>query len=125
MESFTRSNLSWESHAAKITEIKNHVNEMGKTVAKLNQAKSTASPSQKTAIERINPIVAELAMNTEATIYHLDREKGRLLNNQDHKDYLKTNAELAAKMASVVSDFVDYGVSESKIRRTATQVGDL
>jgi hypothetical protein len=114
MESFTLSTLSWQSHAAKITEIKEHVNAVGKTVSKLNQAKDTASPWQKTAIERVNPVMGELAMNVEATINHLNKEQGRLLNTQEHKDYLKSSAELATRMASVVSDFVDYGQTKAK-----------
>jgi len=114
MESFTLSNLSWESHAAKIMEIKDHVNAAAKTVDKLNLAKDRASSWQKTAIERVNPLMAELAMNTEATINHLNREKGHLLNNQEHKDYLKTNADLATRMAALVSDFVEYGEIKAK-----------
>jgi len=114
MEAFTRSNLNWESHASKITEIKENVNKVGKTVAKLNQAQGTASAWQKTAIERINPLLQELAANTEAIINHLNKEKGRLLNTQEHKDYLKQNAELASKMAAVIGDFVDYGSTKAK-----------
>ena len=37
MEAFTRSNLSWQSHALKITEIKQDVNKVGETVAKLTR----------------------------------------------------------------------------------------
>lgn len=114
MESFTLSTLSWQTHATKIMEIKEHVNAAGKTVSKLNQAKNTASTWQKTAIDRVNPILKELAENTTAIIDHLNKEQGRLLNTQEHKDYLKTNAELATRMAAVVSDFVDYGQTKEK-----------
>lgn len=117
MESFTLSNLSWQSHAAKITEIKEHVNAVGKTVSKLNQAKDTASSWQRTAIERVNPVMGELAMNVEVTINHLNKEQGRLLNTEEHKDYLKTNAELASKMAAVITDFVDYGETKAKFEK--------
>ena len=46
METFTRTNVTWESHAAKITAIKDHVNKVADTVAKLNQLHDTASPWQ-------------------------------------------------------------------------------
>ncbi len=115
MESFTLSpNLSWQTHSAKIMEIKEHVNALGKTVSKLDQAKHTASTWQKTAIDRVNPILRELAANTTSIIDHLNKEQGRLLNTQEHKDYLKTNAELTSKMAEVISDFVDYGQTKAK-----------
>jgi len=56
----------------------------------------------------------ELAENTTSIIDHLNKEQGRLLNTQEHKDYLKTNAELGTRMAAVVSDFVDYGQTKEK-----------
>ena len=47
MESFTRMNLSWDAHKAAITQIRERVNDLGRQVAKLNAAKSSASPWQK------------------------------------------------------------------------------
>jgi hypothetical protein len=44
MEGFTRMNVSWESHAAAINEIKDHVNALEKHEAKLKDAKGAASP---------------------------------------------------------------------------------
>ena len=123
MESFTLSpNLSWQSHAAKITEIKEHVNALGKTIAKLEQKKSTASPWQRTAIERINPVLRELAANTTSIIDHLNKEQGRLLHTQEHKDYLKANAQLASNMTEVVSDFVDYGQTKDRFEKLSRKL---
>ena len=69
MEAFTHNpNLSWDTHADKIISIRDDVNKMGDTVAKLNQAEAEASPWQKTAITRINPILQELATNVKGTI---------------------------------------------------------
>lgn len=116
MESFTHSNVSWAGHADKIMMIRDDVNVMGKTVAKLNQAQAEASPWQKTAIGRINPILRELADNVGATINHLDAERGKYLNTPEHQEYLKTNAELAAKMSALVSDFVDYGETRERFQ---------
>src|ERR1035437_731502 len=59
MESFTRSQVSWESHADKLSEIKEHVNKVGETVNQLNAARSGAAPWQKVAIGRVNPLMAE------------------------------------------------------------------
>lgn len=118
MESFTLSpSLGWQSHAAKITEIKEHVNKAGDTLSKLNQARNTASDWQRTAIDRVDPILRELAANTTSIIDHLTKEQGRLLNTEEHKDYLKTNAELASKMAAVITDFVDYGETKAKFEK--------
>jgi hypothetical protein len=122
METFTRTNVSWESHAEKITSIKDHVNKVGETVAKLNQARDTASPWQKTAIDRVNPLLQELASNTTATIDHLNKEKGGRLNTPEHSHFLRTNAELAANLSTVVADFVDYGKTKAKFEKEAREL---
>jgi hypothetical protein len=114
MESFTRAAVSWESHADKIMAIRADVNNIGETMAKLNAAANEASPWQKTAIDRVNPLVKELADNTTSIIDHLSKEQGRLINNQEHKDYLKANEELASDMSAMISDFVNYGDTRAK-----------
>lgn len=114
MQSFPQSNLSWETHADKIMAIKQDVNNVGQTIAKLNAAQSEASPWQKTAIDRINPLLRELADNTTAIIDHLNKEHGRLLNTPEHKDLLNDNADLATDLSAVIGDFVDYGKTRAK-----------
>jgi len=114
METFTRQTVTWESHADRIRGITEDINRIGETVAKLNSASPTASPWQKTAIARINPMLKELADNTTTIIDHLNNEKGKFINNQEHKDLLKTNADLASDMAAVITDFVNYGETRSK-----------
>jgi hypothetical protein len=114
MQTFPQLNLSWKTHADKIMAIKQDINNVGQTIAKLNAAESAASPWQKTAIERINPLLKELADNTTAIIDHLNRERGRLLNTPEHKDLLNDNAELATDLSTVIGDFVEYGQTRAK-----------
>jgi hypothetical protein len=79
MESYARMNVSWESHAAAINQIKDHVNALGRQAAKLKDARSTASPWQKTAIDRIDPFLEELTNYTYAIIEHLNGEEKHTL----------------------------------------------
>src|SRR5579862_6831704 len=60
MEGFTRMNVAWQDHAVAINNIKDHVNALGRQVAKLNDARELAAPWQRTAIDRINPFMEEL-----------------------------------------------------------------
>jgi len=122
MESFTNSNLTWQSHASKVLEIKEHINNLGKTVSKLNQARNTGSAWQQTAIDRANPILRELAANVQATIEHLNKDRTHPLQTTEHKDYLKANAELSTKMADLVSDFVTYGELKAKFERISQKL---
>jgi len=61
MESYTRMTLSRDARKAVITEMREHVNALGRQVDKLKAARSEASPWQKIAIDRINPFLDELA----------------------------------------------------------------
>src|SRR5579864_40971 len=86
MEAFTRSQVSWESFAAKINEIKDHVNKTGELLAKLNQVHETGSSWQKQAIDHITPALKELAENTKLTIEYLNENK-KVMHSSELEDY--------------------------------------
>jgi len=68
LESFTRSDMSWQSHAEELDRIKERINAIGKTISKLQNLRSSASPWQREAIDRIMPVAKKLASNTTAAI---------------------------------------------------------
>lgn len=115
MESYTRSNAGWESHATAIMEIKEHVNALGRQAMKLKEAKNTASPWQKTAIDRIDPYLDELEGYTSAVIDHINNHP-KLLTTPEYKDYLEANADYAADLAAMIADFVDYGKTKHRFQ---------
>jgi hypothetical protein len=111
MESFTRMNVSWESHAAAINQIREHVNALGRQVGKLKDARGGASPWQKAAIDRINPYLDELAGYSEAVIEHVSGAKKH--TPEEYKDYLEANADYATDLAAIIADFVNYGKNKT------------
>ena len=108
--------VSWQSHSRKLNEIKDHVNQAGQLLRKLNEAKDTASPWQQQAIDRIYPLLKELADNTGMTINHFN-------DNQDnfhfgaYEDYAKAGYALAQELAALISDYVEYGEHEAEFHR--------
>src|SRR5882762_2091013 len=46
LESFSRSNVSWESHAAELEAMKERINKIGQTIQKLQNMRGSASPWQ-------------------------------------------------------------------------------
>lgn len=120
MESYTRMNVTWESHAAAISQIKEHVNALGRQVAKLKDARSSASPWQKTAIDRIDPFLDELGGYTSAVIEHLKGDPKR--TPAEYKDYLEANADYASDLAAMIADFVDYGRTKERLERSTTKL---
>ena len=114
LESFTRSNTSWESHAEELNRIKEGINTIGKTIARLQELRNSASPWQQEAIDRISPVAQKLASNTTAAIDHLNKEPARTHEPQ-YQQYIKSNAEAATNLATLVKDFVEYGKTRTSL----------
>jgi len=114
LESFTRSDMSWQSHAEELDRIKERINAIGKTISKLQNLRSSASPWQQEAIDRIIPVAKKLASNTTAAIEHLNKNPLRI-NEPQYQQYLKSNAEAASNLATLVKDFVEYGKTRTTL----------
>jgi len=63
-----------------------------------------------------------LAANVQATIEHLNKDRTHPLQTTEHKDYLKANAELSTRIATLVSDFVDYGETKAKFEQLSQRL---
>jgi len=120
MEAFTRMNVSWQSHATAINQIKEHINALGRQVVKLKDARNTGSPWQKTAIDRITPFLDEMAGYTAAVIEHINGDKKH--NLEEYRDYLEANSDYANDLAAMIGDFVDYGNSKQRMERLGAKL---
>jgi hypothetical protein len=108
--------VSWEGHGRKLHEIHDHINQAGRLLTKLQEAKSTASPWQQQAIDRVYPLLKELADNTEATINHLNDDRMHV-RFAAYEDYAKAGSDLAEELATLVCDYADYGDHEAEFHR--------
>jgi hypothetical protein len=69
LKSFTpNKRMSWQSHTHRLDALKNHVNEMGKTLAELEALKPTVTESQGMAIEHARPHLVSVAQNLTQAI---------------------------------------------------------
>ncbi len=113
LDSYTRSSLAWQTHAAQLTAIKENVNELGKIHKQLSDLRPEGSPWQQEAIDRIEPLLRDMADNLTATINHLNEHKNQV-NMQPYRDYAHANYELASRTATLISDIVEYDKSKSR-----------
>ena len=117
MEALIRTDASWQSHAQMLESVKEHVNQLGRIAAQLEQKRDSASQWQQQAIDRMLPVVKELAANTSAAINHLIENKTRPLQISSYPQYLKENAEAAHNLSDMISSFVKYGDSRAKVEK--------
>lgn len=122
METYTRGNLNWQSHGAQITEIKERINKAGSILSDMQAARADAKPWHQDAIDRITPVLKELASNTEAVINHINANPSQL-KMPTYKGYLKDNAELAAELANIVGDTVNADNIRTKIEALQVKLG--
>jgi len=120
MESFTRMNVSWESHAVTINQIKDHVKALRKQEAKLQEVKANASPRQKAAVDKITPFLDELEGYTLAIIDHLNGNPRH--NFAEFQDYLEANADYASDLAAMIGNYVDYGRMKERLQRLGARL---
>jgi hypothetical protein len=116
MESLTRSDVSWQTHASMLETMKEDVNDMGKIVEKLEASRDSASQWQRQAIDRMVPLLKELASNTTAAINHLNQERTRPTTGE-YADYLRQNAKTARELSDMVSSFVQYDQTRAKLEK--------
>lgn len=121
MESYSSNQLTWQSHATQINRVKEHVNRSGKILAELHDAREGAEPWQQEAIDKITPMLQELASNTTSIIDHLNDKRHTW--HPEYTGYLKANAELASDLSRLINDSIDYGKAKSRSESLGKNLG--
>jgi hypothetical protein len=121
---FAWSTRAWETHAVKLDEIKEHINNLGELVTKVKKARATASPWQRYSISQVTPLLKELAASVTATIEHLNDNKDHLANPL-YLDYAAANADYASDISQLISDEVAYGEAKHKASHLARQIEEV
>ena len=114
LESYTReSTLSWETHAVEISRMKDDINQTARTVERLSANRSEAAPWQAAAIDRIIPLMQEIAGNTTSAIDYINKYQSRL-TMKEYTDYLESNSDLSSQLAGLIAHYVDYGNAKNR-----------
>ena len=113
LSAFMQSSVSWQSHADALSQIRTHVNNVGSTVRQLNDLRVISSEWQNVAIDRLTPLLNELASNTQRTIEKLNANPNAVHSPQ-YRRYVSTHQELATDLANMIGSFVDYGKAKEK-----------
>ena len=123
-ESLIRNDVSWQTHAEMLESVKAHVNNMGSIIDKLMATRSSGSELQEQAVDRILPLLKELAANTSAAINYLNQNKVRPIG-EPYTQYLKENADTAHQLASTVSSLFEYEKTRNKMGELMNKMGEL
>ena len=102
LNSHRNSALSWQTHASQLLALKDHVNELGRSLSELEELKPQASDSQKLAMEHARPHLVAIAQSTTRAIELLNENRGSIRFPEyldatsdvyDHADTLHTKLD--------------------------------
>ncbi len=125
LESYkSQTQLHWQTHAQRLNLAREHINEIGKRLGRLQAIRSEVAPWQQRAIEEIVPVAADLAAHTEAAIQHLNENRNRLLA-PEYTDHLSSIAERSAELKESADLFLEFGDTSDKLDRMQKKLDRL
>jgi hypothetical protein len=122
MEALMRSDVNWQEHAEYLDSVAEHVNRMSQILAELQSARETASPEQQIVIDRVTPLLREIAANTTNAVNYLSRNQDRPLLIGEYPTWLRENAEAAHELSQLVSNIVEYRQTSAKLQQLEAQL---
>lgn len=96
------SRVSWQTHSRHLGNLRDHVNQLGRSLAELEALKPTANENQRMAIEHARPHLVSIAQSTTRAIELLNDNRGSVHFPEygeaasaiyDHADTLQTKLD--------------------------------
>ncbi len=116
LASFTRGQqVSWQSHAEQLARVKEHVNDMGAKLQRLQTLKRDALAWQERAIDTIQVSAVELARRTQAAIEQLNENRG--YPGGSYGEHVAAILERSDQIAESVNNFLEYSETQEKLNR--------
>lgn len=113
LDTYTRSKISWTSHAVQLDLIREHINSLGKVDKDLADQRTMGSRWQQKAIDQIHPLLVEMASQLTATIKHLNDHPSQIYL-PEYREYAHASYEVASRTAGLIRDFVNYDEAQSR-----------
>lgn len=113
--------LSWESHAQYLNDIRWRINRMGEKLSRLQEISGMIAPWQQKAIERVMPKAMALAERTEGAIAFLNEQQGNMWS-APYTEHVNAMADHAEEIKSTVSMFLDYGKTSGHFDGLESQI---
>jgi len=121
LNSFTpNKQLSWQSHAEKLHALKDHVNEMGRSLEQLEAMRPMANGTQALAIEHARPHLAAVARNLTEAIELLN-ENRRNVYWGDYSEAVSDVYSHADALHGKLDAILDYEKAKGRLERMELQ----
>lgn len=111
-----------QANTAMLNLYQQHIHDLRSDAARLEAMRAKGSGFQQTAMERMIPVMQELASSAEAAIRTASANQSRL-NSSEFSDYFKLNSDLAGELSAVIAAWADYAKTSEDLIRASRKIG--
>ena len=104
--------------------MKDDIDVIAKTIARLNDARSQVSPSQAATIDQVVPVMEELADNATDAVDYLNSNQTQL-TSKECKEYLEDNSSTSKRLAGLITQLVEFGNGRDKFQNAKRMLEEL
>lgn len=123
LKRFTRStDLSWQSHADQLRQMKTEINDMGQKLCRLQVIRRVLPAWQQQAIDRIAPTVQLIADNAQDAITFLNNHQEALWQ-PTYRHYVNNLYQESSRLSNTTSEYVQYAQARSQYMALSNELG--
>ena len=112
--------LSWQTHADKLSVMKQHINEMGKMLSELEAMKPKATLFQEKAIEAARPHLEDLAQRVQKAITWVNEDRNSI-SKTEYRDNLHGIWVSSDALYKDVDTVIDYHEARMRLHELAEE----
>ncbi|HLK51657.1 MAG TPA: hypothetical protein VKT49_26130 [Bryobacteraceae bacterium] len=124
LRSFAYSGISWQSHAIELTQVREHVNQIGARIERLQSIRQVIEPWQQEALDSVTRAGVTVATGTESAIRHLN-ENQNFLGSGTYRNHVASVSSGADQMKQSVTAHLELAETQAKVEALRQQVADL
>ena len=113
--SYTSGNqISWQTHVERLNALRQHVNDLGRTLAELEELKPASGDTQQMAIESARPHLVSAAQDLTQAIEMVNEDR-RSIIQPDYVEAVRSIYEHADSLYQKVDAILDYEADRTRL----------
>lgn len=110
-----------QSYAQVVGAYRQHIATLRNQAATLETERKNAPQWQQTTIDRVVPLLREFAVRAAEAIDAIGKNTGDL-DNQNFKQYVKLNADLAGELSTLIDGWISLGKTKEELARVSKNI---
>ena len=113
--------MAWQTHTQSLAALKQQVNDLGRTLAELEQLKAVSGETQQMAIENARTHLLAVAQNLTLAIEMVNENRSSIVHG-DYADAVRNIQEYTASLYEKVDTLLDYEATRMRLDNLELQL---